>query len=155
MYLLVRRQRSQRSGWEREPGRDVYNGFLLPFGLVQLGGNTYSTAPNWVLRTALGLASLARQSAMRSTGAQHRGVALEGLQGKIRRQHEIGLLGHNEPVHPRHVLLRPVRISSDLRLGLLQVVVILVRPDMHHLVQLPDLTVIPARQLDAVFLPNG
>jgi hypothetical protein len=33
-------------------------------------------ASNWVLRTALGLASLAKQSAVRSTGAQHRGTAL-------------------------------------------------------------------------------
>jgi len=35
---------------------------------------TISPAPNWVLRTALGLASLARPSAVRSTRAQHCGA---------------------------------------------------------------------------------
>jgi hypothetical protein len=34
------------------------------------------------------------------------------------------------------------------------VVVILVRPDMHHLVQFSNITVVPASQLDAVFLPD-
>ena len=55
---------------------------------------------------------------------------LEGLRGKIGRQHEVGLLRYNKPVYPRHILLRPVRVSGNLRLGLFQVVVILVCPDM-------------------------
>src|SRR2546422_9758325 len=79
---------------------------------------------------------------------------LEGLRGKIGRQHEVGLLRYNKPVYPRHILLRPVRVSGNFCFGLFQVVVILICPDMHHLVQLSDITVVPASELDAVFLPD-
>src|SRR5712691_3812132 len=79
---------------------------------------------------------------------------LERLWSKIRRQHEVGFLRHNKSVHPRYILLRPVRVSGNLRFGLFQVVVILICPDMHYLVQLSDVTVVPASELDAVFLPD-
>ena len=35
------------------------------------GKTTHSPAPNWVLRTAIGSASMAGQLAVRSTGAQY------------------------------------------------------------------------------------
>ena len=74
---------------------------------------------------------------------------------EIGRLHQPGLLRRYQRLRPGGVFPAPVGVGVDRSPGRIEVRQILIAPDMHYLVQRADVAPVPARQGDAVALPDG